>query len=268
MKKVFLTILFLAVVHSITSQVNCYIYPEGSGERKACEMCEKASGFKQGSREKQILFDKAIAIGPKFDWAYYQKSVAYFKRGFIIEGLELLNEAIKLKPLDYLTYRAIWYWEYKNYDLCIKDLETYYAMPKAYLQTTPGGEKDMRIILGLAYAKTGKLEKGIETITNCFKTYKENDDFGLADYHSLGMLYVMNKQYDKAIETLKKQLTVNKDLADTYYYLGLAYKGKGETEEASLWFQDAILKFKDPYRFYNRVAGFTVYLEDIEKEIH
>lgn len=246
------------------SQVNCYIFPEGSSERLACELCDEAIKQIQGSKESQQIFDKAIAIGPNFAWAYYEKSVPYLKRGFLLEGLNILNNAVKLKPLDYLCYRAYWYWQYRNYELCIQDLEVYYKQPKAYTQFTPGGEKDMRIILGLAYAKTGNYSKGIKTITECLKNYDSEDDFGFADYHSLGMLYVKNQQYDEAIATLNKQLLINKDLAGTYYYLGLAYLGKYNKTEAKNQFEKAILKLNDAGRYYNANAGFNVYLSDVE----
>jgi len=268
MKKIILILSFFIFSQKGFSQVNCYIYPEGSGERKACELCDEAIKHKQGSKESQLLFDKAIAIGPKFDWAYYEKSVPYFKRGFLIEGLKILDKAIKLNPRDYLCYRAYWCWQYKNYDLCIKDLETYYAMPRAYIQFTPGGEKDMRIILGLAYAKTGNYTKGIKTMLTCINSYKSLEEAGLADYYSLGMLYVMNKQYDEAINTFEKQIIVNKYLAETYYYLGLAYKAKSKTTEANKQFKKALLQFKANNRYLNINAGFRVYLADIEKELN
>jgi tetratricopeptide (TPR) repeat protein len=266
MKNIVLT-LFIIYNLSSYSQVNCYIYPENSGERKACELCDKAIEYPQGSRESQLIFDSAISIGPKFAWAYYEKSVPYFKRGFLLEGLQILNKAIELEPLEYLCYRASWEWQYRNYELCIQDLETYYAMPKAYFQLTPGGEKDMRIILGLAYAKIGKYAKGIQTIVDCLNSYESEDDIGLTDYHELGVLYVFNKQYNKAIEALKKQFEINKNLPDTYYYLGLAYKGKHDLVEANIQFDKALLKFEDYNRYYSNVPGFRVYLSDLQKEI-
>ena len=167
------------------AQPNCFIYPEGSGEREACELSYKAIEYPQGSRASQELFDEAIAIGPKYAWAYYEKSVPYFKRGFLNKGLQILNKAIELEPREYLCYRAYWYWQYKNYALCIADLESYYKLPKAYLQQTPGGDKDMRLILGLAYAKQGELQKAIFLFN---KAINFNSDLAAA-YVSLGVIF-------------------------------------------------------------------------------
>ncbi|WP_299228645.1 hypothetical protein [uncultured Psychroserpens sp.] len=249
------------------AQPNCYIYAENSQERKACELSYKAIQYPQGSKASQKLFDQAIAIAPEFAWAYYEKSVPYFKRGLLREGLDILNKAIKIDPKEYLCYRAYWYWQYKNYNLCIEDLETYYKLPKAYVQFTPGGDKDMRIILGLAYAKTNQYKKGIEIISNCIINYKSKDDIGLTDYHSLGILYVLDKQYSKAIATLKKQLTINEDMADTNYFLGIALKEKLNLVEAKKQFTKALSKYRETNRFININAGFKVYLLDIENEI-
>ncbi len=249
------------------AQPNCFVYPEESGERKACELSYKAIAFQQGSKESQMLFDKAIAIGPKFAWAYYEKSVPYFKRGFLYEGLQILNEAVQLEPIEYLCYRAYWHWQYRNYELCIKDLESYYSLPKAYMQTTPGGEKDMRILLGLAYAKSGNYTKGITILEDCINSYESKDAVGLADYHSLGMLYVLNKEYDKAIVVLNKQLAVLKDMADTYYYLGLAHKGLSNFEEAAIQFNKSLETFENRNRFININAGFAVYPSDVKQEL-
>ena len=76
-----------------------------------------------------------------------------------------------------------------------------------------------------------------------------------------------NKQYDEAIKVLKKQLTINKDIADTYYYLGLANKEKSNKSEAKKQFNNALIKLKDKNRYYNTNAGYNVYESDIQVEI-
>ncbi len=262
-----LIILFFSIFQFTLAQPNCFIYDENSPERKACNLCYKAIEEKQGSKASQLLFDEAIAIAPNFDWAYYEKSVPYFKRGFLKEGQDILNKAVALKPLDYLCYRAYWYWQYKNYELCIKDLETFYALPKSYFQTTPGGEKNMKIILGLAYGKMGNYEKGIKIIEDFIKSYDSESDIDLTDYHSLGLLYFFDKQYNKAITAFKNQITIFDDVPDTYYFLGLAHKAKSETNLATTNFQVAYEKYTKPGRFININAGFKVYKSDIEQEL-
>ncbi|MEM1001816.1 MAG: tetratricopeptide repeat protein [Bacteroidota bacterium] len=265
----FLVVLFLICLPAtpLFSQPNCLIYPESSGERLACELSYRAIEYPQGSKESQLLFDQAISIGPNFAWAYYEKSVPFFKRGFLLEGLEILKHAVDIAPLDFLCYRAYWFWQYKNYQLCIRDLETYYKMPKAYLQTTPGGEKDMRIILGLAYAKIGNFKKGIEVIENCLNSYTREIDIGFADYLSLGMLYYYNGDYDKAMDALLKQETIISGSAETEYFLGMVHKKRNELEEAEAYFQQALATFSNKNRFHNINAGFRVSIDDVKREL-
>lgn len=266
MKTISLFLLF-AMSSLAYSQPNCFIYPEGSGERKACELSYKAIEHPQGSKASQILFDEAIAIGPKFAWAYYEKSVPYLKRGFLHKGLQILNNAIELEPREFICYRAYWYWQYKNYELCIKDLETYYGLPKIYTQLTPGGDKDMRIILGLCYWKVGQIEKGISIIKNCIDSYKTKDDIGYTDYQTLGMLYVLNGQYNNAIDALNNQLDINDDMVDTYYFLGLAHLKSSNTEKALTTFNKALSKIKEPNRFRNINSGFVIVESDVLEQI-
>ncbi len=63
------------------AQGNCLLYPKDSPCRKACELCEQASRFYQGSRQALELRDQAIAICPEFAYAWSENSVAYLKRG-------------------------------------------------------------------------------------------------------------------------------------------------------------------------------------------
>jgi len=265
--RITIIISLFAFSFSCYGQGNCSIYAEGSGERKACELSYQAIEQQQGSKESQLIFDEAISVGPTYAWAYYEKSVPYLKRGFLPEGLEILNKAVALEPLNYLTYRAYWYWQYRNYELCVQDLEQFYLVPKTYVETTPGGEKDMRIILGLAYAKIGDYDKAIQTIKDCISSYDTEDNVGLSDYHTLGVLYLKNEQYDKAIEAFEQQFTVYEHIADSYYFLGLAYNGKKEYKQARAQFGKALLVFNSDRGYSNPNAGFRVYESDILREI-
>jgi outer membrane protein assembly factor BamD (BamD/ComL family) len=78
--------------------------------------------------------------------------------------------------------------------LCTQGLEAYYALLDAYLQYTPGGEMNMEIVLGLAYAKNENYVKAVETLENFTNSHQSKYEIGFFDYHVLGVLYVHNKQ--------------------------------------------------------------------------
>ncbi len=192
-------------------QGNCLLYPENSGERKACELSYKAIEYPQGSAASQMLFDSAISIGPRYAYAYYQKSVPYFKHGLLSEGIQLLNKAIELDPRSYLCYRAYWYFSHLSYAHCIADLERYYSAMEGQMAFTPGGDMEMRLLLAVSYAKTGDLDRGINTILQCIGSYELESHIGLYDHYILGVLYYENGDMQKAAEALENQIDHRKD---------------------------------------------------------
>lgn len=252
----------------LLGQGNCLIYAEGSGERKACELSYRASEYKQGSKESQLLFDEAIKVGPKYAWAYYQKSVPFFKRGLFADGVSLINKAIELEPKNYLYYRAYWYFYNRSYEFCIRDLEELYTVHKDFYTTTPGGEMEMRLILATAYAHTGNISKGIDWVLHLMDTYQDQPHLkGLYDHFCLGILYYQNKQFDLAEAEFEKQLLVHDNFADTYYYLGLIKEKENNSILAKEYFEQALARMNGEYGGHsiNLFTEFNTGREDVEK---
>ncbi len=263
-------VLNIIAVSFLSAQGNCLIYDENSGERKACELSYEAITYKQGSYESQKLFDKAIEVGPDYAYAYYQKSVPFFKRGLFSEGLQLINKAIDLNPKTYLFYRAYWYFENRSYEYCIKDLELLYLKHDETFITTPGGDLEMRLILGMAYGKMDRADKGIEWVEHLMNFYKEEERLkGLFDHYVLGILYYQNEQYDKAKEELQKQIKIEEDFADTYYYLGLIEEHESNRAMAKKYFKMAFDKVNDDQRGHskNYFEEYNLSKSEIEKKL-
>ncbi len=260
----------LLLCFQMLAQGNCTIYPENSGERKACELSYQALEFRQGSKESQLLFDEAIRTGPNFAYAYYQKAVPFYKRGMFAEGVSLINQAIKLEPENYLHYRAYWYFYQKSYDCAIKDLEELYTVHNTNYVTTPGGELEMRLLLALAYAQKNEFTKGIRWINDLMEEYKKLPHLkGIFDHFCLGVLYFLNQQYDLAEKQFKDQLLIDSDFANTYYYLGLIENMRFNTAEAQKFFSQALSKMNRKNGGYstNLFAEFNTSKEDIVKMI-
>jgi tetratricopeptide (TPR) repeat protein len=261
MKNLLIIITFGISVFSF-GQVNCNILPT-EAEQKACEIYNNVLTLVQGSKETQILLDQAIYLAPNFASAYKEKSVPYFKRGFILEGLNLINKAIELDPKSHLCYRASWYFQSSSYKLFIDDMERYYSLPNAYHQHTPSGQKDMRLLLAMAYAKLGNTPKGLEIMEQYIENTEKSGDFFPTDYYTLGVLYVLYKNYEKAIDAFNKQITVEKNFPDTYYYMGLAYEGLSKNAEAKESYQKALLLFDSPIKLQNEYRCYSVYLSEV-----
>src|SRR5882757_2487796 len=72
---------------------------------QACELATNAS-MRQGSRESQEQFDRAISLCPKLAFAYFEKAVPYLKRGQLTVWKTLIDKAVELDPVLYLGYRG------------------------------------------------------------------------------------------------------------------------------------------------------------------
>lgn len=236
-----LIFIVLCISSGSLAQGNCLASPEDSGERIACELSYRAVEYRQGSKESQLLFDKAIELGPDYAWAYYEKSVPYFKRGLLSEGMALLNKAIEIAPKEYLFYRAFWYFQHGSYDACIADLEKHYSELDGPMMFNPPGNMEMRIILGMSYALIEEFERGIEVINDCFLDYTGKEYLiGFYDYHVLGVLHYLNGNTTEAMNAFQKQLELKGNFADTYYYIGLIKKQLNETNASNDYFKKCL----------------------------
>ncbi len=181
------------------------------------------------------------------------------------EGLKWLDKAIALEPKNYLCYRAFWYFQYQNYKLCVQDLERYYALPNAYKkELTPGGDRDMRILLGMSYAKLGKLKKAIEVVEECILDNRKDQGHFLTHYAILGMLYFKNKDYKKALKAFETQMKIADNFPDAHYYMGLTYRKLNQPNKAKYHLQKALELFKNPLRIKNGYKCYRIYKSDVE----
>lgn len=262
--------ILISSVDLLYGQGNCLIYAEDSGERLACELSYRATTYRQGSKESQLLFDAAIRLGPKYAWAYYEKSVPFFKRGLFAEGVSLINKAIELEPKNYLYYRAYWYFYNRSYERCIRDLEELYSVHNAAYTATPSGELEMRLLLAMAYAQSGDLAKGIYWIQNLMSSYEDQPSLkGYYDHFCLGVLYYENEQFSLARSEFEKQLIFNDSFADTYYYLGLIKNREYQQAQAQTCFQQALARFRGENGGYsvNFFTEFNTSKEDVEQAL-
>ena len=190
-----------------------------------------------------MTFDTAIAIGPKYAWIYYQKSVAYLKRGLLTQGIQLLNKAVGLDPQSHICYRAYWFYSHKSYQACIDDLELYYSTYGGYVEFTPGGEHEMRMLLGMSCAAMNNLDKATVVISDYLNNPKNEMQLRGEDYYILGVLYYRNGQYKEAAQALLKQIEINTEYADAYYFLGLVREAQSDNAAAKQTFQNAQDRF-------------------------
>jgi len=54
------------------------------------------------------------------------------------------------------------------------------------------------------------------------------------NHYNLGVAYYKNQEYEKSVESLKQAISLDKNIADAYYTIGLAYQDIAEKEIAKL----------------------------------
>ena len=204
------------------------LYNEGNGLLKA--------GNYHGAIDS---YDKALNIEKDYR-IYYQKGVAQKKANDLTGSKASLEECIKLKNDFEPGYNALGgvYFSMGNYNEAIKNFEKVLT-----LSDNGSVEKKVKKNLSLAYAKLGNDEisqgnapKAIEYLNKAV----ENDNYDAA-YLSLAKLYSELGEWDKSISASENALKYKSKITTggPYFYMGISYKGKGDTQKAKEMFEKA-----------------------------
>ncbi len=186
-----LSLLVLITFQTILSgQQNCEPLKEDTKCYQACLTMNQESLHHQGSYASQKHLSDAIEMCPTLSNAYFEKSVAFLKRGMFIEWKELMDKAVELDPEQHLSYRAWCQFSFlHNYEETIKDLNKLSEIKgTSFIGVGQSGDYDLRMVLGLSYKFIDQREKAIEVI----ETAMNDKDYyvGLYDYLHLGILYL------------------------------------------------------------------------------
>ena len=269
MKYLLSLITSIILANTVNAQVNCeaYKYYGDSLKYKACIKAKEIDGHYQFSRFFQKKLDEVIEIDSTYAYAYKEKSVAYLKSGDFINWKKLIDKAVKYDPEDNLGYRGWCRFQFfRDYKGAIKDIEKLDSLVEYDIGMSINGHYHLNIAKAICYNAIGEKQKSIKIIEEQLNI---KDYFvGLFDYFHLGVWYLENDQFKKALETLKKQLIEN-DLAEVHYYMAISYKKlkdfsnyKKQLEISKKMYDENKILF-DPYtHFFNKI-----YLEDIENEI-
>lgn len=135
------------------------------------------------------------------------------------------NNIILLKSS--ITNKALCYWQKGDVD---KAIEILLDCIKRFEYLNP----DIYETLGYFYILKEDYDKALE-FTN--KALEDNPNHA-ASLDNLGQIYYRLNDYDKAQEYFNKAIS-NKDMADSYYYLGIIEEQKGNLENAKNYFEKA-----------------------------
>ncbi|SFN73527.1 Tetratricopeptide repeat-containing protein [Chryseobacterium oleae] len=213
-QRYYLSFLMLIVYTNTIAQVNCNAV-EGENCKKACELYNWASD-RQGSRESQEAFDKAIGLCPDFSNSYMEKAVPYLKNGDFVTWKVLIDKAVAVDPKMHLGYRGWCKFQFlRDYNGAVQDLE---ALKKYYpedLGRSLNGDYHLEVVKAMAYSALGQKEKSAAIIEKALlsKGYFK----GMYDHYQLGVTYFELGRYDKASENFEKQ-SKEYDFAENIYF--------------------------------------------------
>ncbi|MEM9884676.1 MAG: tetratricopeptide repeat protein [Bacteroidota bacterium] len=262
------TLLFVLVLATslLKAQPNCNIYKEDADCFEACMLLTKATDMLQGSQQQQVSFNKAIALCPQFHQAYYEKAWAFLKNGRFIEWRSIIDQAVELRPQEYLGYRAVARYQYlRDYQGALDDFALLDELVNYDLGNTVEGNYHLNIIRALCYKGLGAVDEAIEVILQ--QLQQSDHVLGNYDYIHLGVLYLEANQTALAVDYLEKQVAHNPYIADSFFYLAKAYVQNGEKGKA----KTNLKKAKELYQagekrshFYNEPMD-AVYWRDMEE---
>ena len=184
-------------------------------------------------------YDKALAIEKDYR-IYYQKGIALKKLTKLDDARGSFEESIKLKPDFEAGYNALGgvYFAMGKYDKAVENFEK-------VLSTTKSSniKSAVKKNLSIAYAKMGSIamtegnsKRALEYLQNSVS----NDNYDAA-YLSLAKLYSELGDWDKSISAAESALKYRSSIGKggPYYYMGVSYKGKGDTTKAKEMFSQA-----------------------------
>jgi len=93
---------------------------------------------------------------------------------------------------------------------------------------------------GMVYLKTGDDDRAIADFTQAIRLDPSSHFLAYLSRGNVYLNHVNGSDYDRAIADFNQAIQINPNIADTYYYRGLAYAGKNNLDSAIADFNQAI----------------------------
>lgn len=184
-------------------------------------------------------YDKALALEQDYR-IYYQKGIALKKLNKLDDAKNSFEESLKQKPDFEAAYNALGgvYFSMGNYEKAVENFEKVLASSKS-----SNVQNAVKKNLSIAYAKMGNTamtEGNSKKAVEYLEKAVQNSNYDAA-YLSLAKLYSELGDYDKSLAAAENALKYRSSIGKggPYYYMGVAYKGKGDTEKAKEMFNQA-----------------------------
>tara|TARA_B110000037_G_C17037917_1_gene472408 strand:+ start:254 stop:1072 length:819 start_codon:yes stop_codon:yes gene_type:complete len=223
----------------------------------------------QGSFLSQKMFDILIFQDSDYSDAYFEKSVAFNKRGEYNRGFELLNKAVELDPKLHLGYRG-WLKLHKlrDYQGSINDLKRLDSLTPDFVDA-PWGD-NIHYVLGLSYKGLEQYDFALKEFDESIKTEKDSSWVNPYVFLYKGIIFNKLEEYEGALKNLNVYLKQNyNNSPEAYFHKGITFKKLNDLDSAKACFKKSIELFNKGYKIkdiYNEVQD-ELYISDILEEL-
>ena len=221
---------------------------------EAIEAYEKSLEYNKG-KDSEIIFRAAYgALGTAyFRINDYEKAAEYGKRfiSYLTKDENMNNRLHSIGvSLEFLGKRneAVEYYKKARTDIKEENQwEKFWLRKLRERETSPLTRTDSLLIVADNNRATGKLNDAIKdynTLTAA-STQNYSDDIKAQINHGLGQVYFKQKDYNKAMEQFRQNLTLNPQnekwlVPEEYYQIGRCYLRLGNKSEAEKYFDQAL----------------------------
>jgi tetratricopeptide (TPR) repeat protein/ubiquinone/menaquinone biosynthesis C-methylase UbiE len=189
-------------------------------------------------------YNKALALKPDYDEAYYNMGNALKDQGKVEEAIEAYNKALAIKP-DYAE-------AYYNIGIILKDQDKLEEAIEAYkkaLAIKPDFAMGF-LNIGNVLQEQSKLKEAIEAYN---KALAIKPDFAEA-YNNMGITLKDQGKLEEAIEAYNKALAIKPDFAEAYNNMGITLKDQSKLKETIEAYNKALAIKPDFAEAYNNMG--------------
>lgn len=200
---------------------------------------------------------------------YHRHGVYYFRNGFFAEGLQALEQCIKIRPeecLGYLAYAKLSYLE--DYRGALDDFEAYNKFFNA--PTYPTGKNSFYFI-GQCHIYLQQYEKAIEAFDKCIEIDGKNGLEWVELYLFVYRAYALKKlnRLDEAEKDLRLAINHSNNCVEAYYQLSDIKSLKNQPSQACELLRKAkqLSEEGNLFNFKNLSQNISIKMKDIDNRL-
>jgi len=244
--KVVLSVLFL--IYSSVILYFLFLSPK----QNRFDFAEHAQGYYIS----QKLFDILIYQYPDYSDAYFEKSVAFNKRGDYERGFKILDKAVEIDDDVHLGYRGYMKLRFlRDYNAALIDFKRLDSLTPDFVDA-PWGE-NIDFLRGECYFGMKDYQKAIESFNLNVKNHKE-DWVDIQTFVYLGICEYKLENYEKAISEFQRALKQSDKTCEAHFYLAKVYVELKDFKKA----RNHILKAEESID-YKRDDSYKEFLNEI-----